>query len=79
MPRKTDGHYPHHKNDTTPKPHHHHPTGPPFPILACADKPTQPELTEEDVASIVAKELAKIADPEKEEETALDWVTCTTS
>ena len=40
-------------------------------FLACADKPTQPELTEEDVARIVAEELAKMADVEKEEETAL--------
>ena len=36
------------------------------------DKPTQPELTGEDVvAPIVAEELAKMADPEKEEETVL--------
>ena len=27
--------------------------------LGCADKPTTPELTEEDVARIVAEELAK--------------------
>ena len=40
-------------------------------FLVCADKPTQPELTEEDVARIVAEELAKMADVEKEEETAL--------
>ena len=29
-------------------------------FLACADKPTEPELTEEDVARIVAEELAKM-------------------
>ena len=29
-------------------------------ILGCADKPTAPELTEEDVARIVAEELAKM-------------------
>ena len=29
-------------------------------FLACADKPTAPELTEEDVARIVAEELAKL-------------------
>ena len=28
--------------------------------LGCADKPTTPELTEEDVARIVAEELANI-------------------
>ena len=28
--------------------------------LGCADKPTAPELTEEDVARIVAEELAKM-------------------
>ena len=30
--------------------------------LGCADKPTEPELTEEDVARIVAEELAKMAE-----------------
>lgn len=45
-------------------------------IIACADKPTEPELTEEDVAHVVAEELAKMTDAEKEEGTALDWVTC---
>ena len=29
-------------------------------FLACADNPTTPELTEEDVARIVAEELAKL-------------------
>ena len=28
-------------------------------MLGCADKPTEPELTEEDVARIVAEALAK--------------------
>lgn len=31
-------------------------------LFACADNPTEPELTEEDVARIVAEELAKMAD-----------------
>ena len=31
-------------------------------LLACADNPTEPELTEEDVARIVAQELAKMQD-----------------
>ena len=29
-------------------------------LLGCADTPTEPELTEEDIARIVAEELAKI-------------------
>ena len=31
-------------------------------LLGCADKPTELELTEEDIARIVAEELAKMAD-----------------
>ena len=31
-------------------------------MLGCADKPTEPELTEENVARIVAEEFAKMAD-----------------
>ena len=34
--------------------------------LGCADKPTEPELTEEDVARIVAEEIAKMADAEED-------------
>lgn len=34
-------------------------------LLSCADKPTEPELTAEDVAHIVADELARIAEAEK--------------
>ena len=33
--------------------------------LSCADKPTEPELTAEDVAHIVADELARMAEAEK--------------
>ena len=32
-------------------------------LLSCADKPTDPELTEEDVARIVAEELACVENP----------------
>lgn len=35
-------------------------------LPGCADNPTQPELTEEDVARIVAEELAKMAEAEEE-------------
>ena len=31
-------------------------------LLSCPDKPTEPELTEENVARIVAEALAKMAD-----------------
>ena len=34
--------------------------------LGCADNPTEPELTEEDVARIVAEELAKRAEDAEE-------------
>ena len=35
-------------------------------LLSCADNPTEPELTEEDVARIVAEELAKRAEDAEE-------------
>ena len=34
--------------------------------VGCADKPTEPELTEEDVARIVAEELAKMEDAKED-------------
>lgn len=37
-----------------------------LPFLSCADNPTEPELTEEDVARIVAEELAKMEEAKED-------------
>ena len=63
LPMKTDGHYRRPSNDPVQTfPHQRSAVLLLTSFLACADNSTQPELTEEYVARIVAEELAKMAD-----------------